>query len=146
MALVYRHRRLDTNKIFYVGVGADEKRAFQKRDRNIFWNRIILKTDYSVEIIQRNLTQKDAFELEIFLISLYGRRDNKTGILCNLTDGGDGRSNINVSLYTIKKLSTAALKENKEKIVLGSKKECTRKQKVIDTKTGKIYDVKSPNV
>lgn len=140
MALVYRHRRLDNNQIFYIGVGADEKRAFQKRDRSIFWNRITSKTDYSVEIIQRNLSQEDAFELEIFLISLYGRRDNKTGILCNLTDGGDGRSNINVSLSTRKKLSVAALKQDKEKLILGSKRLAGRKQKVIDKNTGIIYN------
>lgn len=140
MAIVYRHRRLDTNKIFYVGVGSDEKRAFMKRNRSIFWNRITSKTDYYVEIIQRNLTQQDAFELEVFLISLYGRKDNKTGILCNLTDGGDGRSNIIVSLDTRKKLSKAALKNDKKKLVLGSKQDSTRRQNVIDTKTGKIYN------
>lgn len=140
MSLVYRHRRLDTNKIFYVGVGANEKRAFSKINRSVFWKSIVSKTDYSVEIIQRNLTQDESFELEMFLINLYGRVNIKTGILCNLTDGGEGRKNIVVSLETRKKLSSAALKENKEKLILGSKKDATRQQKVIDTKTGKIYN------
>ena len=138
MSLVYRHRRLDNNQVFYIGVGADERRAFQKKSRSIFWKRIISKTNYSVEIIKRNLTQDEAFELETFLIDLYGRQDNKTGILCNLTDGGDGRRNIIVSLTTRKKLSKISLKENKEKLVLGLKK--GRSQKVINTKTKKIYN------
>lgn len=140
MSLVYRHRRLDTNDVFYVGVGSNEKRAFSKRNRSFFWNSITSKTEYSVEIIQRNLTQTDAFELEMFLISLYGRKDNKTGILCNLTDGGDGRSNIIVSLDTRKKLSKAALKENKEKLKRTTENQTKKCQKVIDKSTGIIYN------
>lgn len=138
MSIVYRHRRLDNNKVFYVGVGVNEKRAFKKQGRSDFWKNIVSKTNYSVEIIAKNLTQKDAFELERFLISLYGRRDNKTGILCNLTDGGEGRSNIIVNLDTRKKLSKAGFKENKKKLSLGSKK--GRSQKVINIKTKKIYN------
>jgi hypothetical protein len=140
MSLVYRHRRLDNNKIFYIGVGSNEKRAYTKRNRSIFWNRIISKSDYCVEIIQNNLSQEDAFELEMFLINIYGRQDNKTGILCNLTDGGEGRSNIVVSLNTRKKLSKAALKTNKKKLTLVNNINSTRHKKVIDTKTGKIYN------
>lgn len=140
MALVYRHRRLDTNKVFYVGVGVNEKRAFTKRNRSIFWNRIISKTNYSVEIIQRNLSQEEAFELEVFLISLYGRQDIKTGILCNLTDGGDGRKNIIVSLDTRNKLSSAGFKVNKEKLKRTTNKQTNKCQKVIDKNTGIIYN------
>jgi hypothetical protein len=36
--------------------------------------------------------EQSCFEMEMFLISLYGRKDNKTGILCNHTDGGEGNS------------------------------------------------------
>lgn len=140
MALVYRHRRLDTNQVFYVGVGVDEKRAFKKRDRSIFWNRITSKTNYSVEIIQGNLSQEEAFELEMFLISLYGRQDIKTGILCNLTDGGEGRRNIIVGLDTRKKLSSAGFKEGKEKIKRTTEKQTKKCQKVIDKNTGIIYN------
>jgi len=75
MAIVYRHRRLDINEIFYIGIGKEEKRAFNKKDRSLWWKRITDKTDYSVEIITKDLIWEDAKELEIFLISLYGRRD-----------------------------------------------------------------------
>jgi hypothetical protein len=91
MALVYRHRRLDTNKIFYVGISKDNYRPYSDgRYRNKIWNRIVQKTDYVVEIIENNISYEDAIELEIFLISLYGKLFNKTGILANLTDGGEG--------------------------------------------------------
>jgi len=90
MAIVYRHRRLDTNEIFYIGIGKEEKRAFNKKDRSLWWKRIIDKTIYNVEIISKDLTWEDAKELEMFLISLYGRRDLGLGTLVNMTDGGDG--------------------------------------------------------
>jgi hypothetical protein len=91
MALVYRHRRLDTNKIFYIGISKDNIRPYSDgRYRNEIWNRIVKKTDYIVEIIANDISYEDAIELEIFLISLYGKLCNKTGILSNLTDGGEG--------------------------------------------------------
>jgi len=86
---VYRHRRLDTNEIFYVGIGR-ERRPYSKKDRNEHWKNIVSKYGYTVEIIAEDLSKEDACELEVFLISLYGRRDLNKGNLVNLTDGGDG--------------------------------------------------------
>jgi hypothetical protein len=91
MALVNRHRRLDNNNIFYVGISKDYKRPYSVgRYRNKIWNNIVNKTNYSVEIIYDNLSYDDAIELEIFLIHLYGKINNKTGVLANITDGGEG--------------------------------------------------------
>lgn len=94
MAVVYRHRRLDTNSIFYIGIGVKKERAYQKRSRNSLWENIISKTDYEVEIIAENVSYEDAKELEMFLISMYGRKDLSTGCLSNMTDGGDGNNNM----------------------------------------------------
>jgi hypothetical protein len=85
MAIVYRHRRLDTNKIFYIGIGKEERRAFRKDGRNQYWKNIVNKTDYEVEIIYENLLWEEACELEIFLISEYGIKN-----LSNITLGGEG--------------------------------------------------------
>jgi len=89
---VYRHRRLDTNEIFYIGIGhlPNYERAYQKKYRNDLWHNIVRKTPYSIEILKENLTWKEACELEILLIFEYGRRDLKTGTLVNMTVGGDG--------------------------------------------------------
>ena len=88
---IYRHIRLDTNKVFYVGLSnSDYKRPYDKNtSRNRYWNNIVNKTDYIVEIIATNLSKEDAKELEIFLISLYGRSNLNLGTLCNLSDGGE---------------------------------------------------------
>jgi hypothetical protein len=94
MAVVYRHRRLDTNEIFYIGIGKEIKRAYSKAKRNPLWKSIINKTNYEVEILYNNISTEDAKELEIFLISLYGRRDLGLGPLSNMTDGGDGIINL----------------------------------------------------
>jgi hypothetical protein len=94
MAYVYRHIRLDKNEPFYIGIGTDSKyqRAYSKQSRNIFWNRVVSKTDYEVEILLDNLTKDEAKIKEIEFIALYGKKIDKTGILTNISDGGDGNS------------------------------------------------------
>lgn len=97
LSYVYRHRRLDTNEVFYVGKGTRRfesskcyGRSRDKNGRNKFWKNIVKKTQYATEIIANHLTEYEAHELEEFLISLYGRRDLRQGTLANLTDGGEG--------------------------------------------------------
>jgi hypothetical protein len=91
---IYRHIRLDKNEPFYIGIGTDSKyqRAYSKQSRNIFWNRVVSKTDYEVEILLDNLTKDEAKIKEIEFIALYGKKIDKTGILTNISDGGDGNS------------------------------------------------------
>jgi|SRR5208282_2231102 len=43
-------------------------------------------------IIQEYETEEEAFDAEKLLIAYYGRKDNETGILRNLSDGGEGPS------------------------------------------------------
>jgi len=103
MALVYQHIRLDNNKIFYIGIGKYEGRAYTKKKRSPYWQNIVKKHGYKVEIIYDNLTWEEACKKEIFLIKSLGRIDLKTGNLVNLTDGGDGQ--YNPSLETRLKIS-----------------------------------------
>jgi hypothetical protein len=120
MAIVYRHRRLDTNKIFYIGIGKEEKRAYRKDGRNNYWNNIINKTDYNIEIIAKDIDWEIACELEIFLISEYGIKN-----LSNITLGGEGNLGNLHSIETKKIMSekkigkstwNKGLKESKESI------------------------------
>jgi hypothetical protein len=94
MAYVYRHIRLDKNEPFYIGIGSDKtyKRANAryKGDRNEIWYKIVAKTKFEVEIIFDNVDWGFACEKEKEFIALYGKKCNGTGILANLTDGGEG--------------------------------------------------------
>jgi hypothetical protein len=93
MPHIYRHIRLDKNEPFYVGIGLDDipKRAYEtKKRRSQWWNNIVNKYGYSVDILFENVTIDFAKEKEREFISLYGRIDLGTGTLCNQTDGGDG--------------------------------------------------------
>tara|TARA_R110000803_G_scaffold147327_1_gene212922 strand:+ start:40 stop:723 length:684 start_codon:yes stop_codon:yes gene_type:complete len=90
---LYRHIRLDNNEVFYVGIGS-EKRPYKKHSRSSFWKNIVGKSDYDIEVLAKNLSWEDACELEVFMISEYGRRDLGLGNLVNLTDGGEGMCNL----------------------------------------------------
>jgi len=82
---VYLYLREDGTP-YYVGKGKGDrafsnKRKFHKpKDKT----RIIFHS--------KNLTEEEAFTIEKKLIAKYGRKDNDTGILRNLTDGGEGSS------------------------------------------------------
>lgn len=105
---VYRHLRGEavhdekTGTPFYIGVGKKGKkhswptkeyqRAHDTVGRNKYWKLICGKYGRVVEILMEDLTQEEAYEKEAEFIKLYGRKDNGTGILCNLTDGGKGNS------------------------------------------------------
>jgi hypothetical protein len=76
---------------YYIGKGA--------RDRATSKQRTVPKpSDPSfIVYIQEGMTEQDAFRLEQYCIALYGRIDKGTGILRNLSDGGDGPSGTIVS-------------------------------------------------
>lgn len=86
--LIYIHKK-PCGTVFYVGIG-NKKRPYVRTDRSVFWNRIVDRYGYNVEILKNNLTWSEACELEMALISYYGRRDLGEGQLVNLTSGGEG--------------------------------------------------------
>lgn len=90
LGYLYMHRRNDTGEIFYIGISFDKtfKRARDKTNRNRFWKNIANTTDYTIEIPFKNMPEKALYSKEIELILCYGRRDLKTGPLCNLRKGG----------------------------------------------------------
>lgn len=96
MAYVYKHTRLDTNVVFYIGIGniKNYKRAYSKLGRNYHWENIVKKTKFTVEIINDNLDWDDACKMEQYWIRYYGRRDLNEGTLVNMTDGGGGAPNV----------------------------------------------------
>ena len=143
-AYVYTHTRLDTNEIFYVGIGTQDnyKRASRSHNRTNYWNNIVKKCGWKVDIVFDNLSWEDACKKEIELIKKYGRIDLGTGTLVNLTDGGDGSLGFKHSEKTKLKMSKTRkgrkhTEEHKSKTkisMLG--KNC---KKIINTETGEIF-------
>lgn len=94
MAYVYRHIRMDKNEPFYIGIGSDCEgnytRANSAHRRNNHWKSIVKNTNYCIDIMLDELTWNFACEKEVEFIKMYGRRNIGTGVLVNLTDGGEG--------------------------------------------------------
>ena len=86
MYYTYAYLREDKTP-YYIGKGKN-KRAYSKRDRVV-----PLPPKDRILILKQNLTEEEAFKHEIYMIAIFGRKDLGTGILRNLTDGGDGASN-----------------------------------------------------
>lgn len=115
---LYRHVRLDTNTVFYVGIGTKGKsdtlngqfsRAFNCSMRNMFWKRVVAKTKHEVHIILESNDRDFIERKEIEFIKLYGRKDLHLGELTNQNDGGSSR--LNPSKISIEKAKNTA-KEN----------------------------------
>lgn len=54
--------------------------------------KVVKKYGLIVEIVEKDIQEWYAHELEVALIAYYGRRDQGRGSLVNLTDGGEGSS------------------------------------------------------
>lgn len=88
---VYEWIRLDTNEPFYVGKGHGNRAYIPFR--NPYFNNIVSKVgieNIAVHILHDNLTEKLAFEYEIYYIYAYIYEFGFN--LTNLTIGGDGVS------------------------------------------------------
>ena len=96
---IYAYVR-ENNTPYYIGKGKGN-RAFDERRRSV--STPIDKS--KIIFIFKNLLEQEAFDLERLLIKFHGRKDNGTGILRNLTDGGEGASGAIRSKETKQKLS-----------------------------------------
>jgi hypothetical protein len=90
---IYEHWRPDTGTCFYVGKGKDKRAWNMKSMRNRHHMAITSKLTamgfcVDVRIVCKDMSEEDAFNLEIERIALYGI-DN----LSNMTSGGDGLKN-----------------------------------------------------
>lgn len=159
---VYIHRRKDNKEVFYVGISRQEKyfRVNTKTGRNPIWNNIVNKYGFIGEVLYSNLSKEDACLIEKALIKSYGRINIKSGVLANLTAGGDGSVDCPKSIETKSKMSKARLgkplsneikskmsetrkgkkatEETKSKLSVIAKNKFSKK--IINTENGNIYN------
>ena len=114
---VYLHRRQDNGNVFYVGKGR-RWRENSKNNRNKHWRRIVDKYGYYVEIVELNLDNKTACDIEKSLISFFGY-DN----LCNYTYGGEGSEGYKHTEEALSKMKGRKLSEEHKKKLTKSKLE-----------------------
>lgn len=117
MACVYKHIRIDTKDVFYVGIGKTLNRAYTRCSRNKYWKNIVNKCSgkFLVEILHTDITWEEACQKEKEYIKHYGRSDVFLGKLCNLTDGGEGISNLKHTPESKLKISIATKNRFKNK-------------------------------
>jgi hypothetical protein len=71
---------------YYVGKG-EKSRAYNKNHNNVY-----VPPKERIIFLKKNILEEEAFKHEIYMISVFGRKDLGTGILHNRTNGGDGSS------------------------------------------------------
>ncbi len=91
---------------YYIGKGKGKRIHFTHN------RRISIPPENRRVFLKQNLTEEEAFRHEKYMIAVLGRKDLGTGILRNLTDGGEGISNFSHSDETKQIIS----EKNKKRI------------------------------
>jgi len=86
---------------YYVGKGTGN-RAWIRFSHNVH-----PPTDSKRILVFPMANEAEAFESEVAIIALFGRKDLGTGCLRNLTDGGEGAAGHQISETTRQKMSQA---------------------------------------
>lgn len=94
-------------KPFYVGKGTNNRIEDHVKMGNKHYNKHLANKIAKIHkqgrkpiglILFSSTSEEKCFAYEEKLIRIWGRADNKTGILCNMTDGGDGVRNRVISI------------------------------------------------
>ena len=104
---VYSYLREDGTP-YYIGKGKGN-RAWKSHTR-INGTELLPKDNSRIVILIENISEEVSTNMEIFLIGYYGRKDLGTGILRNMTDGGEGLSGHRQSEESRKKNSDSQIK------------------------------------
>jgi hypothetical protein len=127
---IYAHINPTDLTVFYIGKGKGN-RITSKQCRSIWWHRYIDKYDYCVCFVEEGLTEKEAFEKEIYYIKFFGRKDLGEGSLINMSDGGAGGNNNKGRVFSEevrRKMSESRKKSDRSHIISAPKSEETRRK------------------
>ncbi len=95
---------------YYVGKG-EKSRAYNKNHNNVY-----VPPKERIIFLKKNLLEEEAFKHEIYMISIFGRKDLGTGILHNRTNGGDGSSG-RIATESQKKKQSEKMKGRKGPVI-----------------------------
>jgi len=146
--IYYTYLYLDPSKndeIFYIGKGTGNRanRHLKRKDRHPFVQRLQKMLNEGIQPIITKIecsAEKAAFDLEMGLIRLIGRKDKNEGLLLNLTNGGEGPSGYHHSETTKIKIGNIARGRECSKETRNKKRSnaiCLHQEQRIGTK-GKI--------
>lgn len=82
---VYAWYIKESDEVFYIGKGSGKRYLTRKRENKFFMN-VLNSHNCDSIILKNNLTEKEAFDLEIVLIDYYRKRSR---LLTNIADGGE---------------------------------------------------------
>lgn len=131
---VYLYLRTNDRTPYYVGKGQGY-RAHSRKGHSV-----VVPIDARRILVKECASENEAFEMERYLISLYGRRDIGTGILRNMTNGGEGPSGVIVSEQKRTQLRIA---QTGKKATMCARRKMSEAQKKMQTKgmLGKIHSI-----
>ena len=132
---------------YYIGKGLKNRKSKKhfKRNGKVFSP----PSEDKILILKQNLTEKQAFKHEIYMISVLGRKDLGTGILRNLTEGGEGSSGYKHSdefKSKIRKIQSSGrvisntTKEKMRNANLGKVLSDEHKKKIGESQRGKVVN------
>jgi hypothetical protein len=98
---VYAYLRKDGTP-YYIGMGKGSRAYDCHRRTN--GTDMLPKSKDRIVILLSDLTKEKAISIEKYMIAYYGRKDLATGILRNMTDGGEGTVNFKFSDESIQKM------------------------------------------
>lgn len=100
---LYVGRGVDDRIDDHLSIGARSEGTQKANTLNIIINQ--LKEDPIRFKLHENISYDESIRIEMEIIAFFGRRDNKTGILANLTNGGEGANGIIMSEETRRRAS-----------------------------------------
>lgn len=133
---------------YYYGKGSGD-RAFSNCGRSVH-----VPKEKARILIQYWSSEKEAFEMEEFYILLFGRKDNGTGILRNLVNGGKGgaagctRSELHRSKISASQKGIPKSEEHRKKLSdanIGHKLSETARRKLREFRIGNKFRLGKPH-